>query len=155
MISISTNKKRVLLELVSGMFILLFLYTAISKLSNIDGFISVLSRSPLIGEKAPIFAWALPIIEIIIATLLFLPRFRKWGMYLSTMIMLLFTGYIFYMVNFTPDLPCSCGGVLKYLSWKQHLVFNIFFLLLGLSGIWLTKKTNNSPSSPTISTSYS
>lgn len=140
-------KRNTAIETISGLFILLFVYTAISKLANIDGFISVLSRSPMVGEKAPIVAWTIPIIELLITCLLFVPKVRKWGMWASTILMLFFTSYLIYMIYFTPDLPCSCGGVLKFMSWKQHMIFNISFTLLGSLGIWLMNKTKH-PSNP-------
>ena len=31
------------------------------------------------------------------------------------------------MFLFTPELSCSCGGVIKQMNWTQHLIFNIFF----------------------------
>lgn len=148
-------KKKTVIEIITALFVLLFVYTATSKLANINGFISVLSRSPLIGNNAPLVAWGIPIIELIIALLLFLPGARKWGMYGSTILMLLFTGYLIYMIYFTPELPCSCGGVLKYMSWKQHLIFNIGFTILGSTGIWLMSiKKSPPPPSTGIQPAY-
>jgi hypothetical protein len=49
--------------------------------------------------------------------------------------MLLFTGYIFIMLKYSSYLPCSCGGVLSNMSWKQHFVFNLAFSALALAGI--------------------
>lgn len=133
-------KRRRLAEIVAAVFILLFVYTATSKLFEFANFRYVLSRSPLIGSYAFFVAWALPIAELAIALLLFFPRSRRAGLWASLIIMLVFTGYLSYMIYFTPDRPCSCGGVLKQMTWKQHLVFNIFFTLLALTGIWLSRK---------------
>jgi putative oxidoreductase len=49
--------------------------------------------------------------------------------------MLLFTFYILYMLLFEKHLPCSCGGVLKEMTWKQHLVFNLFFTAIAFTGL--------------------
>lgn len=137
-----------ILEIASGLFIILFLYTALSKLSDYEVFAKGLARSGPISNFSHMFAWAIPGIEIVAVILLFIPSLRKAGLYLSTMLMLLFTGYLAYMIYFTPYRPCSCGGVIQSLTWKQHLVFNIFFLLLGIISIILFhKKTppNNNP----------
>lgn len=136
-------KRKIILEIIYGLFILLFLYTAVSKLSNRDGFESVISRSPLIKNNAPIVSWGVPLLELVIVVSLLLPKLRHIGLWLSTALMVLFTGYLFYIIYFTPELPCSCGGVLRYLTWKQHLVFNLFFTALGIWGIWLNKPTKN------------
>jgi hypothetical protein len=122
------------------MFILLFLYTALSKSFQIDSTIIVLKKTPEFSNYAQEMAWGIVVVEYIIATLLFLPRTRKLGLYASLILMIGFTGYISYMKLFVPDLPCSCGGVISKLTWNQHLVINIFFTLLALFGIVLMRK---------------
>lgn len=134
-------KKSTLIDLISALFILLFMYTASSKLLDFSAFEATLAASPLIGKSlAPIVAWGLPITEIIISLLLFFPRTRHRGMWASLFLMIAFTGYIGYLAYFAPHKPCSCGGVLKDLSWKEHFIFNIFFTLLAALGLWLYRK---------------
>lgn len=127
-------RKTLVTEIISSLLILLFIYTALSKLLDYASFKSVLSRSPLIAGQAAVVALALPITEIMVSLLLFVPRTRLWGFYGASVLMTVFTLYLAYMILFTPKLPCSCGGVLKQMTWNQHLVFNIFFLLLALTG---------------------
>src|SRR5438034_7109110 len=133
-------KRNLIIEIISSLLILLFLYTALSKLFDHAAFKYTLSKSPLIGGKAAVVALALPITEGLVASLLFFPRTRLWGLYGSFLAMTIFTLYLAYMIIFAPNLPCSCGGVLKQMSWNQHLVFNIFFLIVSLTGILLERK---------------
>jgi len=133
-------RKNLVPEIISSLLILLFLYTGLSKLLDYTHFKSVLYKSPLIAGNAAVVALALPITEIMVALLLFVPRTRLWGFYGATVLMTVFTLYLAYMILFTPHLPCSCGGVLKQMTWKQHLVFNIFFLLLSLTATLLERK---------------
>jgi hypothetical protein len=28
-------------------------------------------------------------------------------------------------------LPCQCGGVISKMSWKEHVVFNAFFIVVN------------------------
>jgi len=133
-------KRSFFIEIISSLLILLFVYTAISKLLDYTSFRHVLSQSPLVGSQAAIASIALPVTELFIAALLFMPRTKLWGLYSSSALMALFTLYLGYMIAFTPNLPCNCGGVLKQMTWNQHLVFNIFFTLLALAGIILYKK---------------
>jgi uncharacterized membrane protein YphA (DoxX/SURF4 family) len=133
-------KRNQLVEIIAALFILLFVYTATSKFLEFKGFKAVLSMSPLIGKMAPFVAWALPLSEILIAMLLFFPRTRRKGLWASLAIMLLFTGYLGYMIYFTPTRPCNCGGVLRQMTWKQHLIFNAFFTLLAVTGLWRDRK---------------
>lgn len=135
-----TVKKTIVPEIISALFILLFVYTATTKLIEHESFLGVLSQSPLIGIRGNILSWALPILELFTAMLLFFPSMRKWGFVSSFMLMFLFTSYIIYMILFARDLPCSCGGVISSLTWPQHLMFNIFFTTLAAIGLWFTHR---------------
>jgi hypothetical protein len=134
----STKTRDRIVEIIAALLILLFTYTAISKLSRLNTFRATLSSSPWIGNHAIWLSLLLPATELLIALMLFIPFARLWGLCVAFILMGLFTGYIALMLSFTPDLPCSCGGVLKQMSWSQHLVFNIFLLLLTITGILLS-----------------
>src|SRR5918995_453728 len=103
------------LNLIAAIFIFLFTYTAFSKLIEHDLFRNTLSNSPMIGPCSGIVSFVLPITELIVAALLFFPKTKLAGLYCSFVLMLLFTAYLSYMIIFTKDLPCSCGGVLQQL----------------------------------------
>ncbi|HUZ58725.1 MAG TPA: MauE/DoxX family redox-associated membrane protein [Hanamia sp.] len=133
-----TVKKTIVPDIISALFILLFVYTALTKLIQHESFRAVLSQSPLIGINATILSWVLPILELFTATLLFFPTMRKWGFASSLILMLLFTCYITYMILFARDLPCSCGGVVSAMTWTEHLIFNIFFTALSAIGLRFT-----------------
>lgn len=151
-------KRTLIVEIISSLFVLLFVYTAVSKLSDYQGFVSTLSRSPLVGNKAATIGWAIPLVELIVSVLLFVPKTKRIGLLASLGLMIFFTAYLFYMIYFTKDLPCSCGGVLNRLSWKQHLIFNGVFTLIGLAGVILTGKRftqDNNPTEGRQSVSYS
>jgi putative oxidoreductase len=121
-------------ELLSSLLILLFVYTAISKLINFQRFGAVLSQSPLVGHWATSLSFSLPAIELLAALLLFLPQTRTRGFILSFILMAAFTGYIAFMLLFTEKLPCACGGVLSSIGWAGHLLFNIVFTGIAWTG---------------------
>lgn len=124
-------KRSVVVEVIAALFILLFTYTALSKLGDRQGFRNVLFQSPLIGKAADLISWIIPVLELFISLLLFFPKTRKIGLYAATSLMAVFTVYITYMILFEKDLPCSCGGVIGTMNWGQHLVFNILFVAAG------------------------
>ena len=127
-------------ELIAALFILLFTYTAITKAMEFTAFTAVLSRSPLLSSQPVLFTWLIPATELFIASLLFIPATRLPGFYAALGLMVLFTIYLCYMLLFTPHLPCSCGGVLKQMSWHQHVIFNMVFILLAMLAIvFITK----------------
>jgi len=132
-------KKETLVEVISFLFILLFLYASISKLLDYEKFVIQLAKSPLISRFNMPVSIAIPTIEIAIALLLAINKTQLLGLYCSYGIMLLFTEYIIYIMNFSDNIPCSCGGVLQHLSWGQHLIFNFLFLILSLVGVFYKK----------------
>lgn len=141
--NLKITKAIILADIISGILLLLFLYTSLSKLTDYETFKNVLSASPLLKPAARMVAWLLPVTELVIVVLLFIPAVRLKGLYASFILILLFTLYLIYMISFTPNLPCNCGGVLKLLSWKQHIFFNLFFILLSLTGILLYKRNKS------------
>ena len=137
-------KGKIGLEIISFLFILLFLYAAGVKLSDIETFRVQLAQSPLLTAYAGKIAWFIPVLEILIAVLLMTLRLRLLGLYASFGLMVMFTLYIMAILTFSEELPCACGGVLSMLHWKGHLVFNLVFVVLSVVGIHLTKESANS-----------
>lgn len=136
-------KKQVFIaDSISAAVLSLLLYTALSKLWDYKSFKAVLSVSPLLKSRAGLIAWLLPAIEITVSLLLFFPSTRKTGLQLAFGLITSFTIYLAGMILLTPNLPCNCGGVLASLTWPQHILFNLFFILLSLLGIILYKKHN-------------
>ncbi len=136
-------------DVISGVVLLLLLYTSLSKLADHEVFKAVLTASPLLRPFAGLIAWALPLSEILVVVLLFIPSKRLGGLYIALVLISIFTIYLAYMVLFSPRLPCNCGGSLKFLTWPQHVFFNLFFILLSILGIVLYRKggtpLNSSP----------
>src|SRR6478672_10059791 len=118
-------KRIVTTEFISSLVIFLFGYTAISKLLSIDRFEAVLEQSPLISSGAALLAWQIPLAELVIVLLLIFSSTRKMGLWASAILLSFFTVYLFYMVLFSPHLPCSCGGVISSMSWPVHIGFNV------------------------------
>lgn len=119
-------------EIIVMLFVMLFLYTGISKLTDYIVFKEQIATSPILAPIAPFVAKTLPWTEFLVVVLLVVPRWRLKGLYASVGLMTLFTGYIIAVLTFNKDIPCSCGGVIELLSWKQHIVFNSIFIVLGL-----------------------
>lgn len=135
------NKERAL-EIIRGLFITLFLYAAATKLMGFEKFKAQLGQSPLTTEHAVSIAWAVPSIEIVIVLMLAIPTLRLLALYASYSLMVMFTTYIVMVTQFSPFVPCSCGGVLQKLGWTEHLIFNITFVALAAIGIILHVRLN-------------
>lgn len=135
----NSHTKQKIVEVIAALFIFLFTYTALAKFMALAKFQVTLTKLPLVSKMAPVVAVLIPVIETAVVILLLIPRFRKIGLWSSLALMTIFTMYIGYMVIYIPHLPCSCGGVIKYLSWRQHLAFNTFFTGLAALAIMLGK----------------
>jgi hypothetical protein len=102
-------------------------------------FYNDLLNSPVFGNKHLVrFVSAfVPIIELGIAGLLISAKYKEFAMYLVSGLMLVFSLYIIWIMEFSADIPCSCGGIINNLTWQEHLLFNSGFLLLGILGIYI------------------
>jgi len=129
-------KKATFINVLTYWFIVLLVYSASDKLAHLEAFRGMLLQSPLLQAVAGWFSLALPVSELAIAALLFFPQTRVYGFYATTIAMIIFTIYIGYMLAVSSHLPCSCGGVLKTMSWKQHLLFNMVCTLLAAWGLY-------------------
>lgn len=135
-------KKSTLIEIISILYMSMFLYTAFSKWSDYTMTREQMALMPALEPVAHILVWLVPATEIILTLLIFIHQTRKTGLYAATVLMILFTIYIIYMMLFYPNLPCSCGGFISELSWGGHLVFNGAFIVLGLLAIRILNKSN-------------
>ena len=138
------KKKKIAIEIICFLFILLFTYAALTKLMDYQKFSVQIGQSPLLTNYAGLLAWAVPVGELVIAGMLAIIPLRKIGLYAAFTLMAMFTAYIVVILQFSEYVPCSCGGVLESLGWTEHLILNIGFVLLGIVGILLsTNKTDS------------
>lgn len=128
------NTKSVAIEIICLLYVVLFVYAAVSKLLDFENFKVQLGQSPLLSAFTDYIAWIVPTLEIIIVLLLLSSKFKYEGLILAYSLMIMFTTYIIIILNFSPFVPCSCGGVLAKLGWTEHLIFNITFVIMAFIG---------------------
>lgn len=141
------DKKEVFITVTITLTILLFMYTAVSKLLEYDIFVFQMRRAPVpfMQSWAPFIGRVVPIIELALVALLFIDKTRYWGLICSLLLMVSFEIYIIWMkimeMQTGVELPCTCGGVISNMGWTTHLLFNaVFISLLGLSIYYERKK---------------
>jgi putative oxidoreductase len=131
--------KKLVLNGSSFLLVLLFVYTGTSKLLGILLFREQLSHVNFLKPIAPLLAFALPILEIVTGLAIAYKPTMRLGLWSAAILMTSFTIYVAIMLaGDQTKLPCSCGGVIKVMSWKQHLYFNILFMLLAWYSIKIT-----------------
>ncbi len=133
--------KTVVVYIICLLYIILFTYAAVSKLLDFQNFQIQIGQSPLLSAFATPVSYGVPIVEIGLALTLMFSNYRLLGLYGSFILMTMFTAYIFIILNFSSFIPCSCGGILEDMSWTQHLIFNIAFVVLSGIAIILLSKT--------------
>jgi hypothetical protein len=118
------------IEAITAVLLLLWIYTGLNKVIHYDKFSFEAGRSPFLQHIAPLVAVLVPAGELITALLLIFKRTRVAALYASLFAMTLFTGYVYIMLQYAYDLPCSCGGIIELLTWEQHLLVNLMLTLL-------------------------
>ena len=136
------RNSNIFLKNITVALIVLFTYATLSKLLDYQNFHLQLGKSPLLTGYESIVAWLVPFTEIAIVVLLANKRTNLFGLYASFALLSLFTAYLIVILNYSYYIPCSCGGVLQYLSWQAHIVFNICFLLLTGTAVLIFTNNN-------------
>jgi uncharacterized membrane protein YphA (DoxX/SURF4 family) len=135
------------ITIISVLLAFLFVYAATSKLLDVEKFRVQIGQSSMLTPIAGFVAWFIPLLEIILALMLLIKRFQFYGLVGSFGLMVLFTGYIIAVLQFSEYLPtgrqavpCACGGVIQRLGWTGHLIFNSSFVLLAGLGLVLLSR---------------
>lgn len=124
-------------EIISYLFVLLFIYAAASKLLAFNHFRIQLGKSPIISSYAHVIAWLVPALEVLLGLLLCFARTRFLALVGSLNLVIMFTAYIVIILNWSSFIPCSCGGILSEMGWTEHLIFNVVFIVLAVAGLLL------------------
>jgi Methylamine utilisation protein MauE. len=134
------KRRNIIIEFTCALFILLFLYTGTAKFLDFKGFIGDMNNQPFPNWMTPYIVWSIPTIEILISLALMFEKTKRVALYSSLVLMSMFTIYTgAVLFRFFDRVPCSCGGVIKQLTWQQHLVFNLFFVVLAIIGLVMQK----------------
>jgi putative oxidoreductase len=134
---IRNSSSIIIIEITTSLLILLWIYTGLSKLIGHHAFLLQLQQQPFDQRFGPVISVLIPGIELSAVGLLIFKVTRLIGLWLSVVLMAVFTVYIaLILLHVFKSIPCSCGGVLQQMGWKTHLYFNIFYLLVSLTGLF-------------------
>lgn len=131
-------KRKNIVTGITYFFILLFMYTAISKLLAFDVTLFDMRRNPILGNMSLFWSVSVPVAEIIVSILLFVSATRLVGLWATLILIIGFTVYVGMLLVSNYQLPCTCGGIFRELSWTQHLYVNIGLTILVIIGILLS-----------------
>jgi putative oxidoreductase len=133
--------RKIPVDLIVGLLVLLFAYTAFSKLIDFPTFSGEMHNQPLPRWFSSILVFFIPAIEIILVLLLLMKSIRLYGLLFSVALLLIFTLYAGMIVLQAFDyIPCSCAGIFSRMSWSTHLVVNLVFTTLAGLGFLAERK---------------
>lgn len=132
-------------QAVAYLFILLFIYAAVSKMLDFENFRVQMGQSPLLSAWAGFISYTVIATELLICVLLINRSTQLTGLYISFTLMLAFTVYIGMILYFSDFIPCSCGGILEEMGWTEHLIFNIALIVLAAVAIWISERHRLTP----------
>jgi len=134
-------KKEILISCSTALFIFLFAYTALSKFLDYNLFVLQMRKAhlPVMRTIAPVLGWVVPALETVLVVGLFSRNFRLKALVSAVGLLLIFEIYIAGMLLANQHLPCTCGGIISKMSWKQHLIFNAVFIGIGTMAIFQIK----------------
>ncbi|MFD1283299.1 MauE/DoxX family redox-associated membrane protein [Mesonia ostreae] len=122
--------------------VILFTYVGITQIIFRDNVELNLLNSPLLSipeTEISLLSWFIPILELLAVVLLLFPRSHLIGLYLTISILAIYTCYNLGILYIVPYIPCSCGGMLKFLSWQQQLWITISCLIIAVLTLYLKK----------------
>jgi len=138
--------RQIIITVCTALLILLFVYTGIYKILTpgiMEMDLSKPEQPEILKNLSTLLAYAIPLSELTIASMLLSSKYRKIGFLSAFVLMLLFTGYVVYILyNYHQGVrrPCTCGGIFRTLTWENHLIVNIFFTSIALFGFFYTRK---------------
>lgn len=127
-------------EVIVILLIVLFLGTAADKWMDHETFRDGLRKSPFLISYAGLLSHAVPLAEFATVVMLLFKRTVLWGLYSAVFLMSAFTSYIYALMHYSYYVPCKCHAALESLTWEQHLLFNLIFLGLAVTGVILKSR---------------
>lgn len=113
------------------LLIALWCYAFIVKMADLAHYHNQMNEQPFSPGVILLLTYVLPLLEGLTALSLILNR-QIVGLSLSLLLLLAFTVYILLVMgHYFPHTPCSCGGFISKMSWKNHLWFNLGLIALN------------------------
>jgi len=134
-------KRMIVLEIICFLLVSLMLYASVSRMLDFHTFVDDINNQPLPNSLTRWLVYGIPALQVLTALTLIFEKTRAAGLWLALFITSLYVFYnILVLTNFFGRVPCTCGGMIKHLSWQQHLIFSLFFAGVSLAGILLRRK---------------
>jgi uncharacterized membrane protein YphA (DoxX/SURF4 family) len=115
----------------------LFLVTGLYKITDAPGFAARLVQLRVPQEFSLILSLGLGIVETFAAVLVLVPRFRRWGSWLTSALLVVFMIYVGVNYNVLRGEECSCFPWVKRAVGPAFFVGDALMLAMAvLAGVW-------------------
>lgn len=121
----------------------LLIYTAAKKTKNYDAHMVHIRDIGIIpAAAADTAAIASIAIEAGVAALLLLnyASAQVWGWRILTVLMLVYSYYVFFVLNIAAFVPCSCEGVHGKLNWTNHYWLNGLIATIAIGMLYYHRR---------------
>lgn len=131
---------------------LLFIVSGVWKITDPLGAATRMMQAKVPGEVALPFAILLGIGEAFSGVLLLVPRFRRWGAWLTTLMLVAFMIYIGYYYDALRGEECSCFPWLKRAVGPGFFIGDAIMLVFaGIAGWWSVRSHGLRPAALILS----
>lgn len=126
-----------------SILVILFTYLGINRLAFRESFAFNLLNSPLLPISRPyafLISWLIPLLELLTAILLLWPRSQFIGLNFGIFLLGVYSCYVLGILYLASYTPCSCGGILDFLSWQQQLWISLICFTIASLTFYYYKK---------------
>ncbi|MDQ1805024.1 hypothetical protein RAH57_13575 [Chryseobacterium sp. CKR4-1] len=145
--------KNIVTELTIFILLLIWAYTFASKIFDFETFCRQIQGAYLLSAGGKTLPYVLQIVHIGIVVLLINKKWRGIGLMTSSTVLLLYTGYLIYILHFAPSIPCSCIAMIRGMKWQDQLYFNFIALAINSIGLFTFLTLKRAPHD-SVQTSY-
>ncbi|WP_349815573.1 MauE/DoxX family redox-associated membrane protein [Chryseobacterium sp. Marseille-Q3244] len=145
--------KNLIAETIIFLLLLMWAYTFASKVLDFDTFRRQINGAYLLSSMGSALPYCLQLLHLLLVLLLLKKSWRKIGLITSLSVLLLYTGYLIYILKFAPSIPCSCISLFRGLNWNDQLWINLAVLTLNIIGL-IMFSYKSPPHSSHVQTTY-
>ncbi|WP_420866236.1 MauE/DoxX family redox-associated membrane protein [Chryseobacterium gambrini] len=145
--------KNLIAETIIFLLLLMWAYTFVSKVRNFDTFRRQINGAYILSSFGSSLPYILQLLHLSLVVLLIKKSWRKIGLITSLSVLLLYTGYLIYILKFAPSIPSSCISLYRGLNWNDQLWINLAVLTLNIIGL-IMFSYKSPPHSSHVQTTY-
>ena len=146
---INSLKSKYLIDTICLLFIVILIYSSFRKVlsfkSYTDEAIFYLQNMRII--KLEIFVWIvrggvgfLCFTELVSATLLPIPKYRLFGLYLAFCVMIIILFYLIIILLINSSISTYFGSIFPYVTYLGHLIITMCMMFLSVTGILIKNR---------------